>query len=219
MAVNAMALNASISGATTSVDGIPFTAMDKTKRPTAKAVQQLKKDLTAYLLAIPSQRGGGQLGHLALMYTPAEYQALPGNPQAFVVPVHPGPFALAPNTQTATTKVRQLAWQQEVDDHRTYKNTQIQGVALIRAIVPAPFLEAMNDPNTGFALVTIQALFAHVMNTYGALTKDDLDANEKDLVAPWSMDTPIEDLFKRTDDCITFSNLQGGNPITENKAL
>ena len=78
--------NAVAAATATSLEGINFTPMDRTTRPTAKSCQQLKKDLAFFLLSVQSTRGGGRHGHLALMYTAADYQALPGAPAARKVP-------------------------------------------------------------------------------------------------------------------------------------
>ena len=37
--------------------------------------------------------------------------------------------------------------------------------------------------------------------------------------AAWATDTPVEDIFKRTDQCRAFATLDGGDPISEQKAL
>ena len=117
--------------ATTNLDGINYTPMDPSKRPEAKPCQQLKKDLTHFLLLVPSRRGGGRHGHLALMYTDAKYQALPGAPQQFLVPQHPGTLQLPPNTGAATIANCKMQYKQELHNFNVYQETQLHGVALI----------------------------------------------------------------------------------------
>ena len=54
----------------------PLTKLDSDAQPSAMAVRKLKKELYANARSLPSTLGGGNLGHLGLLLTEAEYLAL-----------------------------------------------------------------------------------------------------------------------------------------------
>ena len=58
-------------------------------KPTAFTVTRLRKELFANARSVPSARGGGLHGHLAILLSEADYFTRVGI--AFDVPLHPGP--------------------------------------------------------------------------------------------------------------------------------
>jgi len=62
------------------------------------SLQLLKKQAFANASAVPTNLGGSHYGHLALLMTPAEYQALPKT-APFPAPSHPGPLPLHDQVQ------------------------------------------------------------------------------------------------------------------------
>ena len=67
-------------------------------RPTQLTLTAAYRQLRTNLRRVPSPFGGGHRGHLRLLYTLPDYNALPamaGQPP-FVDPAHPGPQAIIP---------------------------------------------------------------------------------------------------------------------------
>ena len=58
-------------------------------KPTNTTLQLLQRQLFTNARSVPSARGGGAHGHLAIVLTPADYLMRVGIP--FRIPVHPGP--------------------------------------------------------------------------------------------------------------------------------
>ena len=199
------------------LEGINYTIMDPHSQPNACSCNQMRKDLDAYLLSIPTTLGGGHHGHLALHMTPVQYAALPGNPQAFVVPQDPAPLQLPANTGSATIATCKTQWKQQKEEYTKYQEVQCTGNLLLQTIVPPHCLKAIAHDITG--LDTIFQLYDHVITNYGTMTKDDLNSNKEDMAKPWDTSHPVEEFFACTDKCIAFSNLPGGDPITDAKAL
>ena len=78
--------------------------------PTGATLRILHQELNANAIAVPSIRGNGTLGHLALVTSAANYLLLATVP--FIAPVHPGiaPVHAANATGAQITKVnRQFA--------------------------------------------------------------------------------------------------------------
>ena len=58
-------------------------------KPTNTTLQLLQRQIYTNARSVPSTRGGGLLGHLAVVMNDAEYLARAG--VAFIIPLHPGP--------------------------------------------------------------------------------------------------------------------------------
>eukprot|EP00978_Attheya_sp_CCMP212_P029639 scaffold105968_cov41-Attheya_sp.AAC.1 len=81
-----------------------------TDKPTYKTIKLARDELYGNAASIPSLRGGGIHGHLALTLTDAEYLQVANN-VAFVAPVHPGPLTYTANATGP----------QEIEQARLYK--------------------------------------------------------------------------------------------------
>ena len=68
-------------------------------KPTNTTLQLLQRQLFTNARSVPSARGGGLHGHLAILLSDAEYIARVG--VAFEVPLHPGPPPDAVGTAAA----------------------------------------------------------------------------------------------------------------------
>jgi len=77
------------------------------------SLQLLKKQAFANAQAVPTNLGGGQYGHLALLMTPAKYQVLP-NTAPFPELPHPGPLPLHDQAQVMQFQLMQLNWVYDV---------------------------------------------------------------------------------------------------------
>jgi hypothetical protein len=168
-------------------------------KPTNTTLQLLQRQLFTNARSVPSARGGGTHGHLAMVLNNADYVARVGVP--FIVPVHPGPPPDAVGTSAAIS-VALRNYKQAIDDVSLYNNLSAALTSQILSAVNASFLSALEDPDFGFGDVTPLAMITHLRSEYGTLTPEELETNRAALSEPWNLDDPIEDLWSK------ISNIQ-----------
>jgi hypothetical protein len=164
--------------------------------PTHSSLLLLQKELNANAMSVHSPRGGGLHGHLTLTVTGARYAIITNAAPPFVVPPAPPADPVIPAAATAaqiSEAVRQHHEQQRT--FQQYHDTDKALVRLILAAGPDTYIEAMADPELGYARVTALTLLTHLKTTYGTLTAADRDANLSRMTTPWGPPSPIEALF------------------------
>ena len=170
-----------------------------TGKPTNTTLQTMQRQLSVNARSVPSIRGGGLSGHLALVMDDADYLAHAG--VAFIVPVHPGPPP-APAGTTAVIAVALRIYTEAIDDVLLYTCLSAALTAQILTAVNASFIGALEDPTFGFSDVSPRALLTHLRTEYATLTPEELEFNRGALSEPWNFDNPIEDLW------IKIANIQ-----------
>jgi hypothetical protein len=143
-----------------------------------------------------------------------EYALLPGT-VPFIAPIHPGPHpGHAPAaTQSAITETNR-AYKADCDASTQYSTvTQTLKLQLL-ASVDRIFVAALNDDRVGYALVSCSEVLAHLHATYGEITPDQLGRNRDIFSADWSTESPIEELWTRTQECRRFA-LAGDDDISD----
>jgi hypothetical protein len=180
-------------------------------KPTNTTLQLLQRQLYANARSVPSSRGDGVHGHLALLLSDEDYLARAGI--AFIVPVHPGPPPL-PVGAAAVIAVALRVYTDTIADVTLYNNLNAALTAQILSAVNASFLSALEDPDYGFSNVSPRSMLMHLRDKYGTLTPEELEKNGAALSEPWNLDDPIEDLWAK------IANIQrvatfGNVPITD----
>lgn len=168
-------------------------------KPTNTTLQLLQRQLFTNARSVPSTRGGGLHGHLAMVLSDNEYLARAGVP--FIVPVHPGPPPPAVGAAAAIA-VALRVYTEAIDDVTRWNNLSAALTAQILNAVSASYLSALEDPIFGFSDVTPRSMLVHLRNEYGTLTPEELETNRTALSEPWNFDDPIEDLWSK------ISNIQ-----------
>jgi hypothetical protein len=173
--------------------------------PTTASLRLLKKELFANARQIHSTRGGGTNGHLQIMMTDVEYITRAN--VAFIVPVHPGdaPVHAANATGLAIAETIRL-FNVSVDEHRLYEKVTAELKQQLLKAVNTRYLQVLEDQDFGFADVSPRIMLAHLQDTYGQVTPDDLEENRKRLSSDWNPDDPIEDVWIRISECQTFAS-------------
>jgi hypothetical protein len=181
-------------------------------KPDAMSWRQIRRELYTRAGATATPLGG-TYGYLGAIMPAAEYAQLPGA-VAFVEPVHPGPHPGHANTTQAVI----------IETNRTYKaecDASIQYLAVTQALkmqllaaVDDTFLSALKHDELGYAAVSCTRLMEHLHDTYGTITPDQLTTNRAIFTAEWNPESPIEDLWARTQECRRFATA-GNDPITE----
>lgn len=191
--------------------------------PTVATLKLLHKQLNANAISVPSARGNGALGHYILVVSAAVYtaRATPAAapaPIVFDVPINPGPSA----THAAGATGAQIAEGNRLHgidaaEFKTYLTTEASLKQQLLVAVPEVFYEVLGDDEVGYSNVTTKEILDHLDNTYGILTEDDIDKNLKLMHSPWSIQDPIETLFTRLKNCMTFAAT--AEPIPESSAV
>ena len=164
--------------------------------PTHWSIQVLQRELYTNARSVPSTRGGGNHGHLAVLMDPATYNALTG--VDFAPPDHPGQNPVHGNGPTASqiTEInRQFA--AALAEYTLYQQVLVELKKQLIAAVDPTFLRTIEDPDFGFSELSPRELLQHLQQTYGKLTPGDLEKNRAKLSEPWNPDSPIETLWLR----------------------
>jgi hypothetical protein len=165
-------------------------------KPSNTSIKLLRKELYTNARAIPSTRGGGNHGHLALVMTDAAYLALTHN--AFTLPGHPGPAPVhgdnATGAQIAETIRIYNAELAEIAISSTFRATIKQQII---AAVDDLYLSAISHEEFGFADVTPFQMLEHLQATYGIITRAEVEHNRGSIQSAWNLDDPIEMLWTR----------------------
>jgi hypothetical protein len=143
-----------------SIDPITFfphpelTAIPADSVPDFSSLKTIHRQLNANALAVPSTRGGGLLGHLALVIPPAQYLAQP-NAVAWVNPANPGPLP-APVVGATAAQIAEASRVYKVilEEFKIYATMENNLKRLIIAAVPDTFIKTLKDDNFGYANVT-----------------------------------------------------------------
>lgn len=188
------------------------------ERPTRLSLRLLQMEVNSNAVSVPSNRGNGALGHLAIVVSDATYQVASSN-IPFIAPPHPG---AAPNHNVQPTSGPIIAeinrqFIADLAEYRTYYNTEAAIKQQIIAAVPSTFINEVRDDMLGFATVSVLKILTHLHTTYGALTTDDLDTNMSNLHKDWNPTQPLEDLFEQIRKCREFA--KATDPISESTAV
>lgn len=183
--------------------------------PTAKQIRQLKREICANASAVESTRGGGNNGHLGMAMGAADYANV--DPTAWVQPPNPQrPPILGLTAAQATAVFAQC--QDEKEECAVAKALGDQCKAAIPQAVPHEYLNSLAHDLRGFAGVAAPQMITHLEVTCGAITHEDLTANELALTTPWDPTTPTETVFDRVNEIRAFATA-GNDNITALKAM
>lgn len=180
-------------------------------KPTNTTLQVLQRQLYTNARSVPSPRGGGNHGHLAMVLSAPDYLLRTGVP--FIVPVHPGPPPEATGT-SATIAVAIRNYNDALADVTLYNSLSAALTSQILTAVNASFLSALEDPDFGFGDITPLTMLNHLRAEYGTMTPEELERNRSALSEPWNFDNPIEDLWAKLANIQRVAAL-GGVPIPE----
>lgn len=182
--------------------------------PDFASLKIIHRQVNANAMTIPSTRGGGAHGHLALVIPAADYALIPGT-IPWVDPVHPGPNPVYPVLAPTAPQIHAAERQYKVDleDVKLHQATRAQLKKQVLTAVPDTFLRTLKHDSYGYANVSVLEMLVHLDTTYGAVTADDLDDNITKMNAEWSPTQPIEDLWNQIEQCRRYA--QPHDPITE----
>jgi len=204
----------------TSSPALTFTHKELTKipgKPTNTTLKKLKKEVYANARAIPSTRGGGNHGHLGIVMDDAAYLTLAG--QAFDLPAHPGPAPVhQANPTAAQIAENNRVYNATLDELKLATNVENAIKNQIVEAVDSLYFDDLEDADFGFANVTIPTMLTHLQDTYGKLTRAELEANRASIATAWNVDMPIQQLWKNLKEVQRVA-LQGGEEIANKTVI
>jgi hypothetical protein len=187
-------------------------------KPTYEILKNLKSLLKGNAATVPTERGGGAHGYLGTIVSVAAYANIaPLTP--FDAPVFPGAAPAIPPGSTGPA-IQQIvqAHTEQLRDWREHTNVcAALKKQFLNAIEPV-YLRSQKDRNTGFANISIGALLAFSITTYGKITPTDLSNNEAAIKKSWDANTPFEILLDQIEDCQEFAD-DGQQPFTDRQIL
>ncbi len=205
-------------GPATIIAGFPHPVVTKIiGRPTFSQIQKFNKKLKANAASVPTTLGGGLLGHLGLLLTPAEYATVT-NAQ-FMFPVNPGLGAEVPQTSTAAQTGHLVRTHQALK--HTYDTCVNVETALKQQIIHAvenAFISALENEHTGYNAVTAKQIMDHLFTTCGQISNEAMEDNDKTFKKQFDIDEPIENLWMRVKHCVQFAE-QGQAPYSAEQIL
>ena len=187
-------------------------------RPTFVSLQLLLRELQSNAESVPSIRGNGNLGHLSLTMSAADFLVESGG-IAFIPPEHPGAEPDHPDAATGPiiTEINRkfLADQKE---YTIYNNVagHLKRQLSIKAVPPL-YLEVLSHPSRHFSRLTVLDILNHLHTEYGTITSDDLATNRENLQREWSSAQPLESLWTNIIKCRQIAHDR--NPISDMDAV
>jgi hypothetical protein len=150
--------------------------------------------------------------------TPAAYLTVTATP--YNNPPNPGPLPPRPPAvfphKWEDTKV---AHKKSLDEY-TMSNNFDKAIKqqIVKAIKDPIFLKLIENQITGFSRVTVRAMQQYLFNSYGNITPQQLDVNDKMIKEKWDPSTPIIYLFSKIQDGLDKADA-GNAPYTVNQVL
>jgi hypothetical protein len=164
-------------------------------KPTRLQLLEIQRQLNHNAMSIPSTLSA-QFGLLALATGEEEYQALNGG-VAFVQPVAPPPSAIIP-PGTDPEEQSEIRAQHAVQVKKAYDDLKKADRALLRQlrdVVPAIYLEDLNDDTYEFSNVTTRDALDHLHGQLSRITLEDMNQNRIRMEVDWSPPTPFQALI------------------------
>ena len=179
--------------------------------PNNAAITTIKRQLYANAMSIECTLGCGTLGYLGIIMPTTDYRAK----QAITAPDAPfKPFTKPTPDNTADDDI----YKEQQRALREYLAVDAKLKQVIVNAVKETYLTALEDDEVGLGPVTSKALLAYIVNEYGAVTLEDLDANREKLNEPWNSEQPIRMLWDRIKECQRISTA-GDETITDRAAM
>ena len=180
--------------------------------PTNATITVLKRQVYANAMENESTLGCGTLGYLGLIMPDDDYRTKQLAGQAAGIAFQP---FLKPVVDITADDDMQKQQQRAAREYNAIESKLKQQI--LKA-VDATFLTAIEDAELGFSGVTSKQILMHIINEYGTVTLDDLDANTDKLNEPWNSEQPIRLLWDRIKECQRIS-IAGGDNISDKMAM
>ena len=172
--------------------------------PTFTTLLRMKKQLKANAIAVTSDLGGGQFGHLGLVLTPQDFARL--SPVPYVRPAHPGALVIPAGTaQHEAIRLRE----EHKENIRLFRETIAVEKVLIKLIVgavEAQYLKEIRDHHTDTITDTVADVLTFLFDRYGAVDSETLDEHEAKVRSLfWNLSDPPVTIFNEIEDLVELA--------------
>jgi hypothetical protein len=183
--------------------------------PSNASFKKLKTELYDNAMSVPSNRGGGAHGHLAIIMAFAEYDVMLGLGNQWEDPLNSGitPDILGDNATQYQIADNNRAFAADIVEWNTYLATSRALKTQLVAAIDPTFVDELKHGTLGFASTSCRALLDHLQNTYARITPAQLNKNEQELSRQWDpSQVPIENLWVRVEECRRLAAAGYGYP-------
>ena len=185
--------------------------------PSYEGIKKIKDELKANAMAVNSELGGGQHGHLGLVLTPEEYARISNVP--YERPDHPGDVDIPGNTtqHEATRLLRE-----HKDAIKLFRETTDMEKAMryqITAAVPEEYLDALRNREANAITNTIPEIIEYLFDNYGIVEMEEVLKEEHSIrESKYSPPTPLVTIFNKIEDLQDLATA-AYNPYTQVQLL
>jgi hypothetical protein len=140
-----------------------LTAIAAGEKPNYVTLKIIHRQLNANAMAITSDRGRGQHGHLPLVIPAAQFNNIP-NTQAWVHPAHPGPTpAIQGGVNPTQHQINDgnKRYKAAIQEFKTAATTEAVLKRILIAATPDTFIKTLKDEDYGYANVTTLTILTH----------------------------------------------------------
>ena len=174
--------------------------------PDADTLIKLKNELKANASSVPSNLGGGHLGHLGLVLPPHTYAMISDTP--FVQPAHPGPLVIPPGTTGPMATVLREQHQESV---RLFREVTGVEKALKQQIIKAieqQWLLAITDRNSQSLTGTVAQILEFLFETYGYVSTTMLEKKADSFREfDYHPRQPVDLVFNTVEDLVDYADM------------
>ena len=188
----------------------PLAPLDPNARPTVEAVQLLRSELYKNTALVQSQYGGGQNGLLGMLMPPAKYETITPGMLFELPPDRPD----KPDLEGEGVEEMKRLYNLELADYNRALQLQVQIKWLMLQAIPRKCIAILQHSLMQFTDVSLAAILAHMVSTYGQIRARDLERNLINIAHSWNPDTDIKTVFNHGTLCRELA-AEGGNPITD----
>ena len=166
--------------------------------PTYELLKKIKDELKTNATKVQCDLGGGSHGHLGLLLSAADYQKV--TTEVYIRPTHPGEFSPGSKKQVAATM--------DLDKHkekiRLYREMNAVEQALLKQLseaLPPLYLKQYRDTHSNKISTPIRDILEDLMQTYGAISAEELEEREQTLKARvFDITQPLVTLYNAVED-------------------
>lgn len=201
-------------------DYFPHQRLDKViGAPTTKSLQTVFRQLRRNARSVNTNLGGGQYGHLFLVLSEDEWNALPDT-IPIVEPEEPGPMNMQGVRQSTAAVVIQQ--KQQEDLKRKYERYQALKRTLKNQLIEAfdsVYLDPIRCDQTDMITTNISETMKFLKETYGEMTVDELEEENTNIKQyPFDPTQSIDLLLTKVQTHAEICNIAGA-PLTDKQII
>lgn len=167
-------------------------------QPTDEDINKLTTQLTAALVTIGTENGGGKLGHIGLVVPESRYLVLSGGVK-FDKPIRPGAYPANVSNDAAVREKQVAEHKAEITEFETHQAAEAWARQTIVGAVDDEWLSELKDEDLGYQLAEPLDLLDHLRDAGGDLNDLEITDLNTQMLAPWDgVEAPVT-MFARGD--------------------